>query len=158
MGRVATGRASGVKSSQMFSMRVVSDFIPDRSRPRITTTVTSDWAPRATGGHATWMQRRGGKQWRRKKERNEERKKAKNIKLKVATLNVGTMTGKEREVAELMKQRGVDTLCVQETRWKGEKAKCIGRGYKMWYCESGNKNNGVGIIVKKKHVDRVVDM
>ena len=126
MGRVATGRASGVKPSQMFSMRVVSDFIPNRSRPGITTTVTSGWAPRATGGHATWMQRRGGKQWRRKKERNEERKKAKKIKLKVATLNVGTMTGKGREVADLVERRGVDILCVQETRWKGKKARCIG--------------------------------
>ena len=47
-------------------------------------TVNSDWAPRATGGHATWMLRRDGKQWRRK-ERNEERKKAKKIKLRVAT-------------------------------------------------------------------------
>ena len=52
----------------MFSVRAVSDFIADRSRPGITTTVTNDWEPRATGGHATWMQRRGGKQWRRKKE------------------------------------------------------------------------------------------
>ena len=123
MGRVATGRASGIKPSQMFLMRVVSDFTPDWSRPGITTTVTSDWAPRATGGHATWMQRRGGKQWRKKKVRNEERKKAKKIKLKVATLNVGTMTGKGREVAYLMEQRGVDILCVQETRWKGKKSK-----------------------------------
>ena len=158
MGRVATGRASGIKPSQMFSMRVVSDFIPDRSRPGITTTVTSDWAPRATGGQATWMQRRGGKQWRRKKERNEERKKAKKIKLKVATLNVGTMTGKGREVADLMERRGVDILCVQETRWKGKKAKCIGGGYKMWYCGSENKKNGVGIILKKEHLDRVVEL
>ena len=58
------------------------------------------------------MQRKGGKQWRRRKERNEERKKAKKIKLRVATLNVGTMTGKEREVADLMERRGVDILCV----------------------------------------------
>ena len=112
MGRVATKRASGVKSIQMFSMRVVSDFMPDRSRPGITTTITSDWAPRATGEHATWMQRRGGKQWRRKKEVNEERKKAKKIKLKVATLNVGTMTDKGREVANIMARRVVDILCV----------------------------------------------
>ena len=97
-------------------MHVVSDFIPDWSRPGITTTVTSHWAPWATGGHAIWMQRRGGKQWKRK-ERNEERQKAK-IKLKVATLNVGTMTGKERKVADLMERRGVDKLRVQETCWK----------------------------------------
>ena len=140
-------------------MRVVkSNFIPDRSRPGKTTTVTSDWAPRVTGGHATWMQRRGGKQRRRRKERNEERKKAKKIKLRVATLNVGTMTGKGREVADLMERRGVDILCVQETRWKGERARCIGGGYKMWYCGSGNKKNGVGIILKKEHVDRVVEL
>ena len=115
----------------MFLMRVVSDFVPDRSRPGITTTVTSDWAPKATGGHAIWMQRRGGKQSRRKKERNEERTKAKKIKLKIATLNVGAMTGKGREVADLIERRGVDILCVQETRWKGEKARCIGGEYKM---------------------------
>ena len=101
-------------------MRVVkSDFIPDRLRPGKITIVTSDWAPRITGGHATWMQRKGGKQWRRRKERNEERKKAKKIKLRVATLNVGTVTGKGREVADRMEQRGVDILCMQETRWKG---------------------------------------
>ena len=77
-------------------MRIVkSDFIRDQLRLRKTTTIT-DWAPRVTGEHATWMQR-GGKQWRRR-ERNEERKKAKKIKLRVATFNVGTMTGKGREV------------------------------------------------------------
>ena len=67
------------------------------------------------------MQRRGGKQWKRKKERNEERKKAKKIKLKIATLNVGTMTGKGREVADLMERRGVDILCVQEFAGRGRK-------------------------------------
>ena len=87
-----------------------------------------------------------------------ERKKAKKIKLKVATLNVETMTGKGREVADLMEQRGVDILCVQETRWKGEKARCIRGGYKMWYCGSGNKKNGMGIILKKEHVGRVVEL
>ena len=106
------------------------------------------------------MQRRGGKQWKRRKERNEERKKAKKIKLRVATLNVETMTGKGREVADLMEQRGVDILCVQETRWKGQRARCIGGGYKMWYCGSGNKkwcknNNSIS---KKEHVGRVVEI
>ena len=57
-----------------------------------------------------------------------------------------------------MERRGVDILCVQETRLKGERARCIGGGYKMWYCGSGNKKNGVGIILKKEHVDRVVEL
>ena len=52
----------------------------------------------------------------------------------------------------------MDILCVQETRWKGKKARCIGGGYKMWYCGSENKKNGVGIILKKEHLDRVVEL
>ena len=28
----------------------------------------------------------------------------------------------------------------------------------MWYCGSGNKKNGVGIISKKEHVERVVEL
>ena len=43
------------------------------------------------------MQGRG-----RKKERNEERKKVKKMKLRVATLNFGTKTGEVRKVADLM--------------------------------------------------------
>ena len=104
------------------------------------------------------MQRRGGKQWKRKKDRNEERKKAKKIKLRVATLNVGIMSGKGKEVVDLMERRGVDILCLRETRWKGKRARCIGGGYKMWYFGSGNKKNGVGIILKKEHVDRVMEL
>ena len=100
----------------MYLMCVVSDFMPDRSSPGITTTITSDWAPRAIGGHTIWMQRRGGKQWRRKKERNVERKKPKKIKLGFATLNVGTMTGKGKRSGGPYGARGLDILCVQETR------------------------------------------
>ena len=51
----------------------------------------------------------------------------------------------------------MDILCVQETRWKREKAGCIGGGYKMWYCGSRNKKNGVRIIMEKEHVDKVVE-
>ena len=39
--------------------------------------------------------------------------------MKVGTLNVGTMTGKGRELAEMMVKRKVDILCAQETKWKG---------------------------------------
>ena len=53
-----------------------------------------------------------------KKERNEERKKAEKIQLRVAKLNVGTLTGKGREVADLVERRELDILCVQETHWK----------------------------------------
>ena len=41
--------------------------------------------------------------------------------LRVGTLNVGTMTGKGRELVDLMKRRKLGVLCVQETRWKGNR-------------------------------------
>ena len=138
-------------------MRDLSISAPDRSGPGVKTTLTSDLSPRVSGGHATWVQRRSGKQ-RRKKERNEEKKKAKKIMFKVGSLNVVTMTGKGREVADLMEQRRVGVLCVQETRWKGAKAGCISGGYKMWYCGSGNKRNGVGIVLKNNYADRVIEL
>ena len=50
----------------------------------------------------------------------------------------------------------LDILCVQKTRWKGEKARCIGEGYKMWYY--GHEKNGLGIILKKEHVDTAVEL
>ena len=94
----------------------LSIFIPDRSRPGIRTTVTSDLSPRVTGGHATWVQRRGEKQWRKKKQRNEKRKKAKKIMLKVGSLNLGTITGKGREVADLYgAKKSGRTVCARNT-------------------------------------------
>ena len=42
------------------------------------------------------------------------RKKATRVELKVGTLNVGTMTGKSRELADVMERRKVDALCVQK--------------------------------------------
>ena len=32
----------------------------------------------------------------------------------------------------------------------------MGEGYKIWYCGSDSKRNGIGIIMKKDLVDRVV--
>jgi len=95
-----------------------TNSILDWSWPGSTMAVTRDCYPRVTGGHATWMQRRrrGGRQWRQKREKPEERKQAKRVNLKVGTLNVGTMTGKGRKIADVMERRDVDVLCMQETR------------------------------------------
>ena len=61
-------------------MRVVkSDSIPDRLRPGTTTTITSDWAPRVTGGHATWMKEEvesSGKEGRREMKRGKKLKRS----------------------------------------------------------------------------------
>ncbi|MCJ8731892.1 hypothetical protein PDJAM_G00204980 [Pangasius djambal] len=59
------------------------------------------------------------------------------------------MTGKGRELADMMERRKVDILCVQETRWKGSKARSIGAGFKLFYYGVDSKRNGVGVVLKE---------
>jgi hypothetical protein len=86
---------------------------------------------------------------------NAERMKVVKTELRIGTLNVGTKTGKGREIVDMMVRRKVDVLCVQETRWKGERARTIGDGFKIWYCGYEKIN---GVVAKKDLVDRVVEV
>ena len=43
-------------------------------------------------------------------------KKLAHIGIRVGQLNIGSMTGRGRELAELMRRKKVNILCVQETR------------------------------------------
>ena len=38
-------------------------------------------------------------------------------------------------------------MCVQETKWKGSKAKELGNGFKLFYIGEDGRRNGVGIIL-----------
>ncbi|KAI5100918.1 hypothetical protein C0J45_9904 [Silurus meridionalis] len=77
--------------------------------------------------------------------------------VRVGTLNVGTMTGKGRDVADMMERRKVDMLCVQETKWNGSKARNIGGGFKLFYHGVDGKRNGVGVILKEEYRCAVVN-
>ena len=44
------------------------------------------------------------------------------------TANIGSMTGKSREIADIVHIRTM-IVCLQETHWKGSKAKDIGEGF-----------------------------
>ena len=81
------------------------------------------------------------------------------MKVRVGTLNVGTMTGKGRELTDVMEKRKIDILCVQETRWKGSKAKNTGGGFKLFYYDADSRRNGVGVIIMKEEFTKsVVDV
>ena len=54
------------------------------------------------------------------------------------------MTGRGRELADLMKQRNIDILCLQETKWKGSEARNIGDGCKLFYNGGDGRKNGIG--------------
>ncbi|KAK3568428.1 hypothetical protein QTP86_006930 [Hemibagrus guttatus] len=68
------------------------------------------------------------------------------------------MTGKGRELADMMERRKVDILCVQETRWKGSKARSIGAGFKLFYYGVDGKRNGVGVVLKEEFVRNVLEV
>ncbi|KAK3530027.1 hypothetical protein QTP86_009918 [Hemibagrus guttatus] len=73
--------------------------------------------------------------------------------------NVGTAsTGKGRELADMLDRRKVDILCVQETRWKGSKARSIGAGFKLFYYGVDSKRNGVGVVLKEEFVRNVLEV
>ncbi|KAK3508711.1 hypothetical protein QTP70_004260 [Hemibagrus guttatus] len=138
-------------------MRIVStNFIPDRSRPGLTTTAISAIDLQgASGNWATVGRRsRGGRRVRRQR----EKRKGKSVGLRIGTLNVGTMTGKGRELADMLERRKVDILCVQETRWKGSKARSIGAGFKLFYYGVDSKRNGVGVVLKEEFVRNVLEV
>ena len=40
-------------------------------------------------------------------------------KLRLSSLNVGTMRGRANEVVETLGRRNIDICCIQESRWKG---------------------------------------
>ena len=76
----------------------------------------------------------------------------------MGTLNTGTMTGRGRELADMMERRNVDLLCLQETKWKGSKARNIGGGGKLYYNGADGRRNGIGIVVREELVESVLEV
>lgn len=69
------------------------------------------------------------------------------------------MTGRGREVAELMIKRQNNVLCVQETRWKGNKSKELGNECKLIYCGAdGEGRKGVDIIVSESLKNFIIEV
>ncbi len=79
---------------------------------------------------------------------DKRKKKKENIKIRIGSLNVGSMTGKGTELAKMMVERRVKICCVQETKWTGGKARELGEGVKLWYAGGRSAKNGVGIAVE----------
>ena len=63
------------------------------------------------------------------------------------------------EVVDVMIRRKINIMCLQKTRWVGKKAITLSdTGYKIWYTGNDQAKNGVGIIMDKNLVDKVVDV
>ena len=60
---------------------------------------------------------------------------------------MGTMTGRGRELADLMANRKVGVFCGQETRWKGNTAIELDRDCTLYYSGADERGrNWVGIL------------
>ena len=97
---------------------------------------------------------RGGRQVKRQRELWKERCTL----LRCNTLSIGTMIGRERELADIMEQRNVDILWLQETKWKGSKARNIGCGCKIFYNGADGRRNGIRIVVREELVESVLEV
>ena len=146
MGRVAAGRASGIKLFARFiKMRNHCKSIPDRLRPGLLTTASGVAQQGTCENYATSKQsesksrKRGGRGVKKQPEAWKRRCSL----IRVGTLNIGTMAGRGRELADMMERRNVDILCLQETKWKGSKARNIGGGYKIFYNGADERKNGI---------------
>ncbi|KAG2596598.1 hypothetical protein PVAP13_5KG171307, partial [Panicum virgatum] len=87
------------------------------------------------------------------------RKLAESIRIRIGSWNVGSLTGKLRELVDVAIRRRVNILCVQETKWKGQKAKEVeDTGFKLWYTGATPGRNGVGILIDRSLKDGVVEV
>ena len=52
--------------------------------------------------------------------------------MRFATWNIGSMTAKEGELVNVLEKRKVQLCCMQETKWKGEGKKWMGKYRFYW--------------------------
>ena len=136
-------------------MRYLDKFIQDRSRPKLPTTATGV-AQQGTCGNYASVEYSENKRIKRGGRR--EVWKGRRSLVRVGTLNIGTMTGRGKELANLMERRNVDILCLEETKWKGSKARNIGGGCKIFYNGADGRKNGIGIVVREELAESVLEV
>ena len=140
-------------------MRIVDKSIPDWW-PRLLTTASGVTQQGTCGNYATAKhsenksRKREGKQVKKQQEVGKGRCSL----VRVGNLYIETMTGRGRELADMMERRNVDILCLQETKWKGSKTRNIGGGFKLFYNGADGRKNGIGIVVREELAESVLEV
>ena len=140
-------------------MRNHYQSIPDRSRAGLPTTASGVAQQGTCGNYAAdkHSKNKSRKKGRRVKKQREVWKERRSL-IRVGTLNIGTMTGRGRELADMMERRNVDILCPQETKWKDSKERNIGGGCKLFYNRADGRKNGIGIVVREELAESVLEV
>ena len=79
-------------------------------------------------------------------------------KIRIGSWNIGSLTGRARELVDVMVRRKVKILGIQETKWKGNSARPVGEGYKVYYAGRTTRRNGVGIILHPELQPNVIEV
>ena len=92
-----------------------------------------------------------------------ERERVKNVaheyKIRFASWNIGSLTGRLAELVDTMVKRNVSILYVYETKCVGKKARIIEPWvYKLWYTGRDRNRNGVGMIINKQLFEDVMEV
>ena len=85
------------------------------------------------------------------------RRRGESVSVRLASWNVGSLSGKSIELVKVLHRRRISIACIQETKWVGAKAKEID-GFKLWYSGVKRTTNGVGILVRSDLVEQVVEV
>ena len=157
---MAFPRIRGKNVFQVAQLRYFDKSIPDRWRPGLPTTASGVARQGTCANYAiaglseNKRRKRGG----RRVKRQRETWKGRRTLIRVGTLNLGTMTGRGRELEDMMEQRNVDILCLRETKWKGSKASNIRGGCKLFYNGADGRKNEIGILVSEELVESVLEV
>ena len=141
-------------------MRNHYQSIPDRSRPGLPTTASSDAQQGTCGNFATakHSENKSRKRVGMREEKQREAWKGRRSLIRVGNLNIGMMTGRGRELVDMMERRNVDILCLQETKWEGSKTRNIGGGCKIFYNGADGRKNGIEIVVREELAESVLEV
>ena len=61
-------------------------------------------------------------------------------------------------LSEEHRKNYVDIFCLQETKWKGSKARNIGGVCKIFYNGADGRKNGIGIVLREELAESVLEM
>ena len=83
------------------------------------------------------------------------------VKLRLVTVNVSSMVGRNAEVAEIIGGRRVDVVALQEVRYKNEGVRKLRGGdfeYKLYWKGEETGRGGVGLVVNYDLVESVMEV
>ena len=139
-------------------MRYDHESISDRSLAGLPTTASGVARQLGTCGNYATAEHSENKSRKRGERRVKRQRKLWKKRRTLVRVGTGTMTGRGRELVDLMERRNVDIPCLQETKWKGSKARNIGGSCKLFYNGADGKRNGIGIVMKEELVESVLEV